>query len=82
MVTREYSRRRVLSRENEERSLSSRSSSRKFKCYYCNEEHRMKKNCLKRKKDLRDQKPSVVGLAEGSHQGDGGDVFLATAESL
>jgi len=42
----------------------------------------MKKNCLKREKDLRDKKPSVVGLAEGSYQGDGSDVFIATAESL
>ena len=41
----------------------------------------MKKNCPKRKKDLRDEKPSVVGVVEGSHLGDGGDVFLATAES-
>jgi len=42
----------------------------------------MKWNCPKRKKDLRDEKPSVVGVAKGSHLGGGGDVFLATAESL
>ena len=41
----------------------------------------MKWNCPKRKKDLRDEKPSVVGVAGGSHLGDRGDVFLATAES-
>jgi len=41
----------------------------------------MKKDCLKRKKDLRDEKPSVVGVAEGSSLFDGGDVFLTTARS-
>ena len=41
----------------------------------------MKRNCLKRKKDLRYGKPSVVGVAEGSHLGDRGNVFLAIAES-
>ena len=41
----------------------------------------MKRNYPKRKNDLRDKKPSVVGVAEGSHLGDGGDVFLVTAES-
>jgi len=40
----------------------------------------MKKDCPKRKKDLRDEKPSV-GVAEGSSLCDGGDVFLPTAES-
>ena len=41
----------------------------------------MKRNCSKRKKNLRDEKPTVAGVAEGSHLGDGGDVFLASAES-
>ena len=41
----------------------------------------MKRNCPKRKNDLRDEKPSVVGVVEGSHRGDGANVFLATAES-
>jgi len=41
----------------------------------------MKRNCPKRKKDLTDKKPSVVGVAEGSHLGCKGDVFLTTAES-
>jgi len=42
----------------------------------------MKRNFLKRNKDLRYAKPLVVGVTEGSHLGYGGDVFLATAESL
>ena len=41
----------------------------------------MKRNCPKRKKDLRDTKPSVVGVAKGPHLGDEGDVFLATVKS-
>ena len=41
----------------------------------------MKRNCPKRKKDLRDEKPSIIGVAEGSHLGDGGDVFVATTKS-
>jgi len=41
----------------------------------------MKRNCPNRKKDLRDEKPSVVGVAEVLHLGDGDDVFLATTES-
>ena len=42
----------------------------------------MKRNCSKRKKDLRYEKPSVGGVSEASNLGDGGDIFLATAESL
>ena len=41
----------------------------------------MKRDCPKRQKDLRAEKPSVVGVVEGSHVGDRGDVFLATTES-
>jgi len=41
----------------------------------------MKKDCPKRKKDLRDEKPSV-GVIEGSSLFDGGNVFLATTESI
>ena len=81
MVTKKSSRRRRQSREKEEGSQCSRSSSQKFKCYYCDEEGHMKRNYPKRKKGWKNEKPSVVGVAEGSHLGDGGDVFLATAES-
>ena len=81
MVTKESSWRRGRSREQEEGSQCSRSNSQKFKCYYCDEEGHMKRNCPKRKKDLRDEKPSVVGVQEGSDLGDGGDLVLATSES-
>ena len=81
MVTKEYSRGQGRSKEKEEGSQHSRSSGRKFKCYYCDEEGHMKKGCPKRKKVLRDEKPSVMGVAEGSSLYDGGDVSLATAES-
>jgi len=40
----------------------------------------MKKDCLKWKKGLREEKPSVR-VAEDLNLFDGGDVFLATAES-
>jgi len=81
MVTRKSSWRQGRSREKEEGSHCSGSHSQNFKCYCCNEEGHMKSNWSKGKGDLRDEKPSIVGLTEGSHQGDGGDVFLATAES-
>ena len=40
----------------------------------------MKRDYPKRKKDLRDKKPPVVGVTEGSYLGGGGDIFLVTAE--
>jgi len=82
MVTKESSRRRGRSRVKEKVSQCLRSGSQKFKCYYYDEEAHMKRNCPKKKKDLRDEKPSVVGVTEDSHLADGGDVFLATTESL
>jgi len=81
VVTKESSRGRGRSKEMKEGSQHSRSSGRKFKCYYCDEEGYMKRDCPKRKKDLRDEKPSVVGVAEGSNLFDGGEVFQATSES-
>jgi len=42
----------------------------------------MKRDCLTRKKDLRDDKPSVVGVAKGSNLFNRGGMFLAIAESL
>jgi len=41
----------------------------------------MKRDCPKRKKDLRDEKPLVVGVAKGYNLFDGCDVFSAIAES-
>jgi len=41
----------------------------------------MKKDSLKRTQNLRDEKPLVVGVAEGSSLFDGGDIFLVTAKS-
>ena len=41
----------------------------------------MKRYCLKRKKDLRDEKPSIVGAVKGSNLFEGGGIFLATSES-
>jgi len=81
MFTKVSSRRRRWSREKEEGFQCTRSSSGKFKCCYCDEEGHTKRNCSKRKKDLRDEKPSVVGVQEGSDLGDGGDLVLATSES-
>jgi len=80
MVTKESSRRRGRSREKEKVSQCLRSSSQKFKCYYYDKEGHMKRNCPKKKKDLRDEKPFVVGVAKDSHLADRGDVFLATTE--
>ena len=42
----------------------------------------MKRDRPKRKEDLRDEKPSVVGVTESSNLFNGGDVFLATTKSL
>ena len=42
----------------------------------------MKMHCPKSKKDLREKKSSVAGIAEGSDLFNEGDVFLATAKSL
>jgi len=39
----------------------------------------MKRDCPKRKKNLRDEKPSVR-IVEGSNIFNGGDIFLVTAE--
>lgn len=41
----------------------------------------MKRDCPKRKKDLRDEKASEVDVAEGSNLFDGRDVFSASSES-
>ena len=40
----------------------------------------MRQICPKQKKGMRDENPSLVGLKEGSHLGDGGDVFPAAAK--
>jgi len=40
----------------------------------------MKRNCPKRNKDLRDERPSAIEVTEGSQLGDGDDVFLAGIE--
>jgi len=81
MAIKESSWRQARSREKKEGSQCSRSSSQKFKCYYCNEEGNMKRNFSKRKKDLRDEKKSIVGVVEGLHLDDRGVVFLATTEN-
>ena len=41
----------------------------------------MKKDCPTWKKDLRDEKPSVLRVTKGSSLFDGGDIFLVTAKS-
>jgi len=42
----------------------------------------MKRDYPTWKKDMRHNKPSVVGIAEVSNLFDGGDVFIATTKSL
>ena len=42
----------------------------------------MKRNCPKGKKDLKDEKPSIVGVVEDSNLFNGGSIFLAGSESL
>ena len=70
---------RTFKRE-EEGSQNSRSNVQKFKCYYNDEEGHMNRDCLKRK-DLRDEKPLLVGVTKGSNLFNGGNVFLATSKS-
>ena len=67
LVTKGSSRRRGRSKEKEEGSQCSRSSGWKLKCCYYDEEGHMKRDYPKGKKDLRDENPSVVGVAEGSN---------------
>jgi len=62
MVTKKSSRRWGLWREKDEGSQCSRLSNRMFKCCCCDDEGHMRRNCLKKKKDLRDGKPSVAGV--------------------
>lgn len=81
MVTKQSSRRQGRSRKKEEWSQHSRSSSWKFKCYYCDEEGHTKRDCPKRKNDLRDEKPLIVEVAESSNLSNGGDVFLVATKS-
>ena len=42
----------------------------------------MKRNCPKGKKNLKDEKPSIVGVIEGSNLFNGGSIFFAGFESL
>ena len=81
MVIKEFSRRWRQSGEKEEGYQCSGSSSQMFKCYYCDKEDHMKRNCPKWKKDFRDEKPSAVGVTEGLYPGDGGDIFREPTES-
>jgi len=41
----------------------------------------MKRDCPMRKKDLRDEKPSVMGIAEGSNLFNRTNIFMATTKS-
>jgi len=42
----------------------------------------MKRDCHKRKKDLTEEKPSIMGIVEGSSLFDRGYICLATTKSL
>jgi hypothetical protein len=63
-------------------SQRSKSSARKFLCYYCDDEGHLKRNCPKRKNDKNDEKSPVSTVAEGSIHASDNDLFLATTVSL
>jgi hypothetical protein len=81
LVAKEGGRGRGRSKQSGEVSQRSNSSGRKFRCYYCDEEGHLKRNCPKRKKDMKDENP-VTAVAEDSSHASDGDLFLATTESL
>ena len=81
MIIKEYSRRQGKSKEKEERSQGSRSSGQKCKFCYRNEEGHIKTDYPKQNKNLMDEKPSIVGVAQGLNLFDGGGIFLATAKN-
>ncbi|VFQ78488.1 unnamed protein product [Cuscuta campestris] len=82
LVAKGAGRERGRSKERGGASQRFKSSSKSFRCYYCDEEGHFKRDCLKRRKEKKDGKTPVTAVAEGSKQESEEDLFLATTKSL
>ncbi|VFQ82784.1 unnamed protein product [Cuscuta campestris] len=82
LVAKGAGRERGRSKERGGVSQRFKSSSKSFRCYYCDEEGHFKRDCPKRTKEKKDGKTPVTAVAESSSQETEEDLFLATAKSL
>ncbi|VFQ60637.1 unnamed protein product [Cuscuta campestris] len=82
LVAKGAGRERGRSKERGGASQRFQSSSKSFRCYYCDEEGHFKRDCPKRRKEKKDGKTPVTTVAESSNQESEEDLFLATAKSL
>ncbi|VFQ76117.1 unnamed protein product [Cuscuta campestris] len=82
LVAKGAGRERGRSKERGGASQRFKSSSKSFRCYYCDEEGHFKRDCPKRRKEKKDGKTPVTAVAESSNQESEEDLFLATAKSL
>ncbi|VFR03569.1 unnamed protein product [Cuscuta campestris] len=82
LVAKGAGRERGRSKERGAASQRFKSSSKSFRCYYCDEEGHFKRDCPKRRKEKKDGKIPVTAVAEGSKQESEEDLFLATTKSL
>ncbi|VFQ73127.1 unnamed protein product [Cuscuta campestris] len=82
LVAKGAGRERGQSKERGGASQRFKSSSKSFRCYYCDEEGHFKRDCPKRRKEKKDGKTPVTAVAESSNQESEEDLFLATTKSL
>ncbi|VFQ97231.1 unnamed protein product [Cuscuta campestris] len=82
LTTKGAGRERGRSKERGGASQRFKSSSKSFRCYYCDEEGHFKRDCPKRRKEKKDGKTPVTAVAESSNQESEEDLFLATTKSL
>ncbi|VFQ71852.1 unnamed protein product [Cuscuta campestris] len=82
LVAKGAGRERRRSKERGDASQRFKSSSKSFRCYYCDEEGHFKRDCPKRRKEKKDGKTPVTAVAESSNQASEEDLFLATTKSL
>ncbi|VFQ83578.1 unnamed protein product [Cuscuta campestris] len=81
LVAKGAGRERGRSKERGGVSQRFKSSSKSFRCYYCDEEGHLKRVCPKRRKEKKDGKTPVTAVAESLNQASEEDLFLATTKS-